>query len=494
MALSNTPATWGGTNTSKDYEFYMQGVTDLDQPISLAGEHMIDTPSQNLNDPIVKRVQVKVRGRLVDRELVVRVAEELSLTMNIMFGSSTETPLLVRARRGGDCRTVIAAHRLCAEEGQGHTYVFEVTMVKPARVNQIISISESALAEWQTEARADIEITLKELGAFLAVDTADALYAVSFLTEDCVTCSGDQFADAIALGGDGIGEIVILRTNDRFGSTSVPTDDGSPPTGAIGTSLYTYGDIVLGGFSTHAKTAAATGTAGGTLFSVDGGDNFTLDTNLTAPIYAVGKFGNAYLAAGGVGASGAPLLFFSENGLTWTGITSGVFPASSVFLSLAVDEIAGKIYLGALDGKVYVGTWSGTAFVFVVVTPAGSPSAIHAINILRTGFISIGGTAGYIGESVDGGLVFVQKSFGVAGVVNALAGDNYRTLAASGTKVVERSWQTLNTPTAVRPKNGLALSGTVTALAASFDRDPNFYLAVTTTGEVVFIRDNSPFS
>lgn len=497
-SINFLPPSWGGTNTSKDYEFLMQGATILSEPISLAGEHSIDTPTQNLTEPVLRRYVTFVKGRLVDREQVIRSADQLSLTMNVNFGQGLETPLLQRARRL--LRTTMAARRVCADPRESHVYIWPDAIPNPpTRVNAPITIEDTVMAQWQSEFRTDEEYIVKEVGVFSAKTAATTpvpLYAVAFLDEECSTASGTQFSDLVAVGGDGVGSISILLSNNRFTTSFVPSS-APAPVGSIGTSVFTSGDVVLVGFSDEPRDAIATSTIGGTLFSSDGGQNFALDTNITAPIFAVGKFGSVYLAAGGVGATpGVPYMGVSTDGVNWTAVTSPAFPVTGIFVSLSVDEIEGRVYALTAAGALFVGTLNGGTLVFSPLTlPATVPASMFKVHVMAKGAIAVSGGAGYYAESLDSGATFEIKPVGAgSSAVRAIAGGPYRTVIGASNFVNDRTLLSDNTFRRVQPQNGLVNDVITDIVAVNDPRELNFYAATTVDGEVVVIRDFSPYT
>jgi hypothetical protein len=494
-SINFLPPSWGGTNTSKDYEFLMEGDTILSEPISLAGEHAIDTPSQNLNEPAVRRYVTKVKGRFVDREEVIRPADQLSLTMNVNFGAGLETPLLQRARRG--VRTTIAARRVCSDPKQAHVYIWENTIpTPPSRVNAPITIQDVVMAEWQSEMRTEIEHIVKEIGAFGVASLGANAYAIAFLDEECSTAFGKQYSDLVVVGGDGGGSdpLLIRLTNDRFATNVIPTTI-TAPNGSVGSSVATSGDSILVGFADESRIDAAIATAGGTQFSTDGGVTFALDTNITAPIFAVAKFGGAWLAAGGT-ASGAPYMGVSTDGLTFTSVTSSEFPATGIFMTLAVDEKSGAVYAGTLNGELFKGVLNGGSLVFTDITSAlpGSPASILSAAVIGTDALTVVGGGGYIADSLDGGSTFVRRTSGTTSALHAVVGGLYRTLVAGGSYIAERSLLGDNSFRRVANQNGLTISGTAVGAAFTKERDLNFFAVVVSDGSIIFARDFSPYT
>ena len=500
--MAFNPESWGGRNTSKDYEFFMEAETPITAPISLAGSHAVTSPGQNLTDVVTERFVKKVGGRLVERERVIRPAEQLSLTFTLLFGSGLETPALVRARRGSACRTTFYAVRLCADPEESHAYIWpEAILNPPVRVNDAIQIEDTSMADWQTEMRIEEEILIKELGAFEGAteQNDDPYYDVAFFGDDCDDCGATTpFSSLIAVGGDGTAAMVVDISTDRFATVSQPTTQPAP-VGSVATSVVTLGENqVLVGFSDLDVTqyGEVTGPAtGGTIFSSDGGDNFTLDADLTAPIADVGRFSGQWIAVGGVD-DGAATVHVSDDGISWTAVASATLPTDAALTGLAVDNDNGKIYVVSQNGRLFVGVNSaGTIAFSEITTVPGSPTKLFSVNVLDADHIAIGGDSGYYAESFDGGVTWTQPSLTGTGNVLGMGGSVFRHLVGNATNALGRDVMTSFVYEAIEAQNGAAFGGNVTSIAVpDAEGIYNIFAAVTDTGETFIIRDFSPFS
>jgi hypothetical protein len=498
--MSGKPVSWGQKLTSKDYELMMQGDTPISAPISLAGEHALTGLNQNLSEMVTQRITVKINGRMVDREIVVRPADQMSLTATLFFNNNFETPALARARSSRRAvGTTLYAVNLCPTDPKTkHAYIFpDGIMNPPARVNDAVTINETTMAEWQTEIRFSEEVLLREIGAFKNKGTGSALYAVAYMSEECQTAtSSTMYSDAVAVGGaGGVGdEVLVLVTSNRFATTTAKTSLPSPA-GTVGTSVYTNGNVVLIGFSDKAKSTYGSGASsdpatGGVLFSADALETTpAVDANITPSIMAVGEFGGQYLAAGGAGL-GAAYLARSTDGVNWTQVTSGALPADEAITDFAVDALAGKLYLVTEAGSLLLGQESGGTLVITDITaslPAGA-TALYTAKAFGKNHIAVGGAGNYYAETVDG-VTWTSPAVPGSAAIFDIEGTAHRSVLATGSRVYVRDVMTGFNYTAVANQNG-ATFGTFSGLAMA---EYNHYLAVTATGEAASVTHFSPY-
>lgn len=505
MVRQAFPVSWGGHYTNKDYEPMMAGATAISRPISLVGETAMTGINQNLADPVTRRFTKKIGGRLVDREEVIRPAQQLSLTMTILFGNAFETPALARARLGTSCLTTMYAVNLCpADPRFGHAYIFPDGILNPpTRVNDLISINDTNTADWQSEFRVSEELVLRAIGAFRTKAAAVDLAAVAFLSEDCSSCDGSTiYSDAIAVGGDLTedAEMLILKTSTRFSSSTAVT--GLPsPIEVVGTSIYTRGDVVLVGFSDTAKPTFGSGAGsdpatGGTLFSNDGMATVpALDTNITVSIMGVGFYNGQYMAVGGAGL-GASVVYVSDDGVSWTSVGASPLPAAHALTALAVDEVAGKFYVVSEDGKLLSGTENGGSIIYLDLTSRlpSSPTALWTVHVFGEDHIAVGGASGFYAESVDGALTFTSPAVPGATAINSITGTKHRALVGTAAKTYVRDVMTNMEYTLLEVQDGITITGNVVGLAQTDDLNLNHFLAVTADGEVMSDTHFSPYN
>lgn len=503
MVNSFQPESWGGRYTSKDYELFMEGSNLLSTPISLLGSHAVTGFNQNLTDPVTRRFTKKVNGRAVDFEETIRPAQQLSLTATLFFGNAFSTPALSRARKAGGCKTTFYAVALCPEDTRfEHAYIFpQAYMNPPARVNDFITLEDTVTADWQTEIRMTQELVIQAIGSFRVKTNGAALYAITYLDEACVSCSGDTvYSNAVAVGGAGgvSDPLIVLKTSDRFSSSA--TISTSAPSGSIGTSVFSKDNAVLVGFADKAKTAFGSGAStdpatGGVAFSSDGGATFALDTNITVSIFGVGYFNGQYIAAGGAGL-GAAYVATSSDGTTWTQLTSSVLPSDEAVTSLAVDEVQGKLYLTCEGGTLLVGQENGGSVVFTDITAdlPSAPSALWVVRALGDGHIAVGGASGFYAETVDDGATWTSPAVPGSNAVYGIAGSDYRALVGTGTKVYTRDILNKLLYTEVAAQNGVTMGSNIHDVAGTKDNDLNHFLAVAVNGEIYSIRHFAPYN
>lgn len=497
-----TPEFWIDDVTSKDYEPYLMGTTELD-PISSIKNHAITSPSQNLTDVITRRYHKKKGGRIVEAEKVLRPAQELSVTYTIVTGPYVESQILRRARDSASgCKTTVFLIYQCPEnDRENHAYIYaDGIMNPPVRVNDPFPIDETTMAEWQFEFRIETEILLKEEAVFKGGTEAndDPLYAIAFMTQDCVNCDSAPYQTLIATGGDGTAEMSIVKSTDRMNTLTALTP--TSPTGSVGTSIWTKDDIVLIGFADLDKTQFGEITppaTGGTQFSVDGGTTFVVDNDITVCVMAVGQFGGQYFAAGGAGGSQA-MFWTSDNGLDWTSVTDDDLPADEAITDVAVDEENEELFVVCEGGTALKGFYQGDTIVFAPLTLPGSPTLVFKADVGRPGRVIVTGSAGYMAESLDGGVTWTERATSGSNNLLGVASKKWRTILGNGTAVQERSVlpYSNNNFTPLTVQNGQSLTGNVTGVAKTTDDDTelHYFAVVTDIGETAFVRDDSHYS
>lgn len=496
------PEFWIDDVTSKDYELMMAGDTVLDTPSSLIN-HALVSPSPNSSDVVTRRKHKKRLGKIFEEEVVLRTAQQLSQTFTVITGPVVESPILRAARDEPGCEQTLFLMYLCPEnDNENHCYIYDKGKTsEPVRVNDPYPIDETTLAQWQMEFRIIRELLLKETVIFKGAIEAntDPLYAVAFMTQDCVNCGDARNESLLATGGDGTSAMVILKSTDRLQTLTAKT--ATAPAGSVGTSIWTSGDIALIGFSDLDKTQYGETTepaSGGTQYSVDGGDTWTIDTDVSVPVMGVTSFLGQLLACGGAG-GGAAWLAESDNGISWTQITNASFPADEAFVDIAVDEVNEVFYVVTQAGTIFKGFYQGDNFAFASLTlPATIPAKVFSVEVDEDNRVRVGGASGYLAESLDGGVTWSVVA--TAGTNNLLShkGKRWRSLLGNGAALQERSplpYSNSNFVTRALA-NGQTTSGNVTGVAKTTDNedDYSYWAYVTDAGETAFIRDNSPFS
>ena len=484
---------WGGGANTKDYELLMEGDTPVASPKSLVGHALTDFNVET-TDRVTAIEVYKARGQIQERTVTLRPARQTGVTFTIGFGSKGEiwTPLLRIAETGGQCAKMLYVNRLCpANSDYAHFYAIpEPALNPPTFPNGLITVDDTSVVTQQSEVQAPEMLKAYTIGGYEVSDVAEPYYAIAVMTpSDCVDCENGSFNNFLVGGGaGGAGDAVVLRkTNDRFSSVEDLT------TGiAVGntiTSIYTLGDIILVGFAD--TTSVATATTGGTAISVDGGANFTLDANLTEPVWGVGYFDGQYIAIGGT-ASGAGNFHYSDDGITWTAVSSSNLPASHALRALAVDEQAEAIYLVGEGGTALKAQKSGVTYVISTLTPPGSPDLLSAVAVFGEDHIAIGGAPHYYAESWDAGATWSQPSVPGSAAVTGIAGrSKIRTLVGVAGAFSERTIMTNNAYKAKSLVGNPTISGAVTGLV-TLPGEYNYFIACTDAGEIVQFRPLFP--
>ena len=485
---------WGGGNTTKDYELMMEGSTAIAKPTSLVG-HSLTGISPEVVERVTATSVYKERGKIKERVRTIRAARQTGVTFTVQFGSEGEmyTPLLVRARRGGLCDKMLYVKRLCApNDNAAHFYFIEdASLNPPSFPNDLITIDETTnIVTQQSEGQAPELGLAHVLGGFLLSDTAVPYYAAAFMTEECEDCSDDVYQSILVGGGVGGGadDCVLTLTEDRFGNTTNLTTGIAD--GNVITSIYTNGDVILVGFSDD--PAVATGATGGTAFSADRGQSFTIDVGISEPIYGVTFFEGQYIAVGGT-ASGDAVLYTSDDGINWTASTSDALPTGKALTAIAVDEDTEYCYITGEGGTLLKGEKTSGSIALTALTPSNvSTTALYTVAVLGEDHIAVGGASDYYAESMDGGDSWSQPSIPGSAAIYALAGrSRVRSAVGTGSVFADRTILTDNEYRSNTPKNGFTITGNVRAIA-SLPGEWDYFLAATDAGEVLLYRPMFP--
>jgi len=392
--------------------------------------------------------------------------------------------------------------RVCADQRENHAWIWEDAIFNtPARVNDPVTVEDATPADWQSEFRITEEKLLKEVGGF-KVKAADAvpLYAAAWMTEDCSACGATPYSVAIAVGGDGTAAIEIHLTDNRFGTLSAPGGTVPAPVGSIGTSIYTEGDVVLVGFSDLWKSEYGEATdpaVGGTMFSVDAGQNFTLDTNITVSIMGVDNFNGRYIAVGGAGA-GAAYFAYSEDGVTWVSVTTPTALAADPFTALSVDKDQNKLYLVTAAATFWVVEAVGDGYQFTQISGlTGTPTALYNVRVLGENHIQVVGktaTSYYIAETFDGGSTKVYPAASGTAAIFAQAGDRHHAVLANASVIRKRDVLSKFQYQAVALQLAATVTGAYMGAASAPDGYFTMNIFVTDTGEIVLAKDFSIYT
>lgn len=495
--MAFNPPFWGDTQTSKDYEMFMGAASPIDEPISLVG-HSLTGLTPELIDPVTVQEVEKVRGKIVNIRRTLRAAEQIALTGTIGFGHKLWTPAMQAARRAGSaCEVIFYAVRLCpSDTDQEHAYIWpEVLMNQPTRVNDPITIDETNPIEWQAEFTAPRELVLWSTAGSELTDLSDPLYAVAFLQDDCQGCTEDFYTRLVAVGGPGGGTAArVYTSDDRFGSYALMTH--SAPAGSIANSVFVDGSVVLVGFANNVAPGSA--TTGGTLFSVDSGENGSLDTDITLPVWGVTKAFGQYVAVGGTTGDGGRV-WTSADGTSWDEVSSDAIPTDQPLTAIDFDSEAGAVYVVGGDGTVLKGRSSGGTINFTELTDHGATGLLRAVNVFADDHVAIGGASGFYAESIDGGEDWTTPDVPGTAIVYAIAGTEERAMVgvASAGGAYVRDVLTKFLYEAEDYADGVTLTGDVTGIAIDKSdvlENFNYFAAVTDDGEVVLYKPNYPNS
>lgn len=487
--MAYNPSKWGPATSNKgDYEFMMQPKYRYEEPISLL-EHAVTSPSQNLTDPVVVVQQKKVRGKIMTFEKVIKGAEQTGMTYTMLFPSSLWTPAMHRANlgAGGTITTDFFALYLCpSNDDYRHAYIWpEGYMDPPSEVEDFLINTNDAGTPLTHQTTLRVAERLTQFALLFneqTVITDQALTAVSFVLPDCFDVTTEVWTD-IVVGEDGDAAAPKSYVSDDRFATNTGSTTGAP-TGSMIEDIYSDGDTVLMAYSDG--VGVGSGVIGGTAISADGGVTFTLDADITEPVYGVTKFGGSYVAVGGTGA-GAGLIWTSSDGVNWDAVTSTILSGATD--ALTDIDVDGDVFYAVGEGGTLVrGQYSGDSIVVndLSANLPGTPGTLNKVLVLTEDNFIVAGAAAYMAETEDGGETFVQIPFPGSASIVALDGNRYRLLAGAGTKVYESSILNRNSWTAV-----YTATGNITDIDMAED-DFNYFVIVTDGGEVVFAKPPYP--
>lgn len=478
---------FGGRNSNDQYLMYMQGSTPISHLEELIAHNLTNFARTQIDRATAITVRRR-RGKIVKEQVVIARAQPTGVTFTVQMGAEGEmsTPLLRRINRA-NCETDIFIKRICPDKPEWeHFYAaLETQFDPPTFVNDLISLADTPVpVAQQAEALTPTWLISHAVGVSILADLVPPLYAAAVMTQDCADCDEGEFDSFVVVGGDGTGDSYVGITEDRFGSVTVPTVP--IPADNVATSVYAAGDIILVGFADDPVHASA--TAGGTIISADRGVTWTVDGNLTEPIYGVSYFQGQYIAVGGVGGA-TPEMFTSDDGITWTNVSSLLLTSTWTLTSVAVDNDEETIYVTATGGHLLKGTKSGGTISLTAL----APTSVSTTNLLRVAVfgddhIAVGGVGGYYAESFDGGGTWVQPSVPGSGALYGLAGASKLRYMAGGTTVLaERSVLSNNDWKTKALVGGVSFTGDIRDIV-SLPGEHEYFLIVTDDGEVMLSK------
>ena len=492
MATISGSGIEGPLFSSLDYNLYMKNGTIIQEPLRLDSTSISDLTNDN-RDAIEAEFTVNLRGQNTPRKIRLRSMQKLGFTFTVNYGFSIVNKLKSFAwRNRPQCETVLYMVAACPTDPRyEHAYILtDVKLDPPQRtVAPIVNKETGEPIDSESEGYGSEEIQLWRAGNYLVTTLSEPAYGVTAREVDCPDCNEEVFQDFVVVATDGASFNTYV-TDDRFATVTDKTAVGSAaPSGSIPTSVYATEDVILVGFRN------AGSTAGGTVISSDNGATATIDSNVSAPVYGVGRFDGQYVAVGGA-LGGQALFWYSDNGTAWTSVTNGALPANKALLSLSVDSDGSAIYAVGEDGLAVKIFKSGGSFNMSAITLPGSVSStdINVVRVLAIDHVAVGGAGGYYAESLDGGTTWTRPAVTTTSAITALAGNVYNTVYGAATAIASRSVLNLNFFKNNIMQNGASITGNFTGGDSlhvgygSTEERSNYYVLVTDDGEVVIGR------
>jgi len=248
-------------------------------------------------------------------------------------------------------------------------------------------------------------------------------------------------------------------------------------------SLYTEGDFILA-----AMHITATPTVGLLKASYDAGATWSTITGVPEVIFDIVNMDGTLILVGGDATAGGRIYLTSDRAQTITEvINASVIPASTALTAAAYDKETGKVYIAGNAGVLLVGRLSGSSFTLTDISANlnGAPGNLLAVCVRAKNEIVVGGAAGYLSQSRDGGVSFATLAIGTSSVIASIAGNQWRLIVAAGTALFEASALNDNRLTAVTLDNGATVTGDYQRVRMGLDGDFNRFVACTDDGEVV---------
>lgn len=486
------PSFWGPKNglDSKDYLLYMTepGLSPVTRPIKLLA-HSLTSPNQNLIDAVLYTTVEEVGGgiRVVTR--VKRAAQETYRTYTIGLPSAIWTPVMEQALNGNCPSTFFMIYLCPSDDIYAHWYIFpEAYLNPPIEAEDVITNGEETnIITMTSELQTPKRLTGYGLRYDVVYDAAAALYDIAFTEADCRGCLSSGYAQKmIAVGGDGVAIPLVINTINRFSSISTYTS-GSVATN-LGQAVYRKDDFILAAFLVEGVP-----DTGEIRRSLDGGTTWTVVGSYTEIIYDILEIDGTFLFVGGDSTGGAVAISFNQ-GTTITAITSAAIPAGSALRSVDYDLSTNKVYISGDGGTLLVGNFNGSTLSLQDISGnlPGAPGILYRVLVRGDKEIVVGGAAGYLAESHDGGVTFTALAIGTSSAIRGLAGNLYRLLVGAGTGIFEQTALTDMELRSVTLSNGATITGDITNIVMNLEDDFNRYAIITDDGEVVMAVPNYP--
>jgi len=487
---------------SNDYIFEMQGPTGVtSKPGPIVG-HSLTSPNQEIADALQATTVELKGGRIVQVRRTKRAAREIGRTYTIGYPSGAlMSALKLRAIRGQPT-TLFQKYACPPDPRYAHTHILpDATLNPPVEAEDPITNGEDTnFVTEQSEAQVSEKLTAWALAwqktVTLVGSATTVLLDVGILGEECSDGGFIGNESMIAVGGNATDKGYVARTPDLWGS-STSSLTVAATAGDFIHALFAQGDLAV--ISETAGVAAAlTATAGVIRNSVNRGVTWIQSTGITAPIYGLAEFGDLIVGVGkgGTFASAGPsgMWISSNRGNTFTEVLSTALRIANVILvDVAYDEPSGRLYVvGTLssssDAVVLVATQFGGAVQVIDISAniaSLNAAGLNAVAILAKDHVAVGGPSGFYAESTNAGATWSQINVGTTDAIGGIAGNIYRTVVGAGTRLFRRDPNDDMEWKVVALENGSTLTGNVNRVRMGQDGDFNFFVAVTSVGEVV---------
>lgn len=494
MATTTGSGYAGPVLNNNDYSLYMQNGTIIDETLRLDNMMLGEVANDN-REPIEYEYTEYIYGQNYPRKIQLRSAQKMGQSFPIGYGGSLENKLKTYARRNNPtCSKVLYLLVNCpADASYKHAYIeTEVRLSPPQRTTAALTTEQGEVIQWESEAYSTDEILLWNTGHYLATTIVEPAYGVAVRETVCIDCDEEIFQEFAVVATNGASFNTYV-TENRFASVVDKTAVGAvAPTDSIPTAVYYKEDVLLVGFRN------AAGLLGGTAISSNNGTSATVDSNITVPVYAVGRFDGQYVAVGGA-LAGQAMFWFSNNGIAWTSVVSANLPASKALLSLTVDNEGQAIYAVGEDGLAVKIFKSAGVFNISAITLPGSigTTDMNVVRSLARNHVAVGGASGYYAESLNAGVLWTQPSVTTTSAITALAGSLYNSVYGAGTTLAKRSFLENYRYTNGIFQNGATISGNFVGAdsirSGSAEDKANHYVLVTSVGEVVIGRPQTQY-
>ena len=475
---------------SKEYRLYMQHPIPLHLPYPLES-HTMGGFNQNLSDALSFNTTEWHRGQIRTKSKTARVAEQTSVDITLGFPEGALwTPALQMAQAGAGCETDFFAEYTCpADTCFEHFYVFpEATIDPPSFTSEFITRDDvEMIVQTTTLHITDMKLYL-HIDGYLTSTFADSSVAVVHMApEDCPGCS--TCVNTVFVGGRdntvALSEVpTIWRSTNRGGSFTAYDLNalaGVPLTYYV-TDIKNVGNFVFATISD--ALSPGPGTAGGVVFSHDGGVTWSLDANITSAMHTAFVYNETPYVAGDGGELWRSDTFQAFCQIVHTGTTETI-------LSSAVDEEDGVVYLGATAGDLV--QFNGSAVT--AITSHSTATAILALEVAAYRWIQLGSINGAFEESFDAGENWcVNTVAGTTDDITAITSDPYRTMVGTDAgNIYTRDLGTKFLFSLLDYLYGATFSTAVTAI--SWGEDQNVAMASflgATDGSIITIKSCRP--